>query len=50
MEMAMDRIYACLKKRAGEGLLIEGILFTNERGILGTTPGAIALVGKMASS
>ncbi len=50
MEMAMDRIYACLRKRAGEGLLIEGILFTNDRGILGTTPGAIALVGKMASS
>ncbi len=48
MEMVMERISAHLKCRAGSGLLIEAVLFTNERGILGTTPGAIALLGKLA--
>lgn len=48
MEMVMERISAHLKRRAGSSLLIEAVLFTNERGILGTTPGAIALLGKLA--
>lgn len=47
MEVAMDRIYANLKRRAKNQMMVEAILFTNDRGILGTTPGAVAMMGKM---
>lgn len=44
MEMAMERIYRHLNHRAGAGLQIEAVLFTNDRGILGATPKAAELV------
>ncbi len=47
MEVAMDRIHSHLKRRAKNQMMIEAILFTNDRGIVGTTPGAVAMMGKM---
>ncbi len=49
MEVAMDRIHCHLKRRAKNQILIEAILFTNDRGIVGTTPGAVAMMGKMSA-
>lgn len=40
MERVMERIDSHLKRRAGRHLKIEALVFTNERGILGVTPGA----------
>lgn len=47
MERIMERIACHLGARAGEGLKIEVIVFTNERGILGMTPGAQALLDRI---
>ncbi len=40
MERIMDRIDFYIKKRAGGSLQAEALLFTNEKGVLGMTPGA----------
>lgn len=40
MERLMARIDAALKRRAGEGLRIEAIVFSNQYGLLGETKGA----------
>lgn len=44
MELAVERISAVLKRRAGGRLQAEAVLFTNERGILGMTKGAERLL------
>lgn len=44
MSRVMERVEFHLKKRAGERLQAECIIFTNERGILGMTSGAEALL------
>ena len=44
MARVMERVEFHLKKRAGERLQAECIIFTNERGILGMTSGAEALL------
>ncbi len=40
MKRVMGRLEQHVKRRAGEGLRAEAIVFTNERGILGATTGA----------
>lgn len=47
MEMAMERIDGHLKRRAGAGLRIEAVLFTNDRGILGVTPAAVKMIERL---
>ena len=47
MEEVTLAAYRHLKKRAGEELEAEAILFTNERGILGKTPGADRLLARI---
>ena len=47
MEEVTRAAYRHLKKRAGEELEAEAILFTNERGILGKTPGADRLLARI---
>lgn len=44
MERIMERIYWHLKSRAAGRLVIEAVVFTNERGVLGQTPGAEGLL------
>lgn len=44
MKLAMRRISVVLKQRTGGCVQTEAVLFTDERGILGMTEGAIALV------
>ncbi len=50
MEQVMKRAWEHLKKRAGEKLKIECIMFTNDRGILGETPGARACLERFQNS
>lgn len=50
MEQVMKRAWEHLKKRAGEKLKIECIMFTNERGILGETPGARVCLERFQNS
>lgn len=47
MEAMTERIHSHLKRRAAGRLIIEAVLFTNDRGILGTTSGAVAMIGKL---
>ena len=44
MESVMKRIEYYLKQRGGESLCMEAIVFSNEKGILGETGGARALL------
>lgn len=40
MDRIMERIGRSLRRRAGDSLKVEALVFTNERGVLGQTPGA----------
>lgn len=40
MEQVMERLYSHLRRRGGGRIETEAVVFTNERGILGMTPGA----------
>lgn len=44
METVMERIDGVLRRRSGEGLSIEAVMFSTEEGILGKTKGADALL------
>lgn len=44
MEMVMERISSHLKRRGGGRIETEAVVFTNERGILGMTPGAASML------
>lgn len=44
METVMERIDGVLRRRAGEGLSIEAVMFSTEEGILGKTKGADTLL------
>ncbi|MDO5349115.1 MAG: cobalt-precorrin-5B (C(1))-methyltransferase CbiD [Lachnospiraceae bacterium] len=50
MKMAMSRIDAHLKRRAGAGLQIGAVLFTNDRGILGATLQAEEMIRLLRSA
>lgn len=47
MESVMDRILYYLRKRAGEELPVECILYSNEFGLLAASPGAMAMLEKL---
>ncbi len=47
MESVMDRILYYLRKRAGEGLPVECILYSNEFGLLAASPGAMDMLEKL---
>ena len=47
MESVMDRILYYLRKRAGEGLPVECILYSNEFGLLAASPGAMDTLEKL---
>lgn len=47
MERIMGRMAFYLSQRAGDGLGAEAIVFTNERGILGMTPGAGGMLARL---
>ena len=49
MAAVTEAAFFHLNKRAGEGMEIQAILFTNERGILGMTPGAKKLLEELRS-
>ena len=49
MAAVTEAVFFHLKKRAGEGMEVQAILFTNERGILGMTPGAKKLLEELRS-
>ena len=44
METVMERIDGVLRRRSGEGLSIEAVMFSTEEGVLGKTKGADALL------
>ena len=46
MEQVVRRAWEHLTLRAGESMKVECILFTNERGILGMSPGAMDMLKK----
>lgn len=50
MAMAMERIHLHLTHRAGGRLTVEALLFTNDRGVLGMTPGAAQMIQEMSES
>ena len=50
MERIMERIDFYIKKRAGGSLQAEALLFTNEKGVLGMTPGAGKLLGEFQAN
>lgn len=47
MEEVIRAVYRHLKRRAGEEMEAEAILFTNERGVLGKTPGAALMLSRI---
>lgn len=47
MESVMDRILYYLRKRAGEELPVECILYSNEFGLLAASPGAMDMLEKL---
>lgn len=47
MESVMDRILYYLRKRAGEELLVECILYSNEFGLLAASPGAMDMLEEL---
>lgn len=47
MESVMDRILYYLRKRAGEELPVECILYSNEYGLLAASPGAMDMLEKL---
>lgn len=47
MDAVMDRILYYLRKRAGEGLPVECILYSNEFGLLAASPGAMDMLEKL---
>ena len=47
MESVLDRILYYLRKRAGEELLVECILYSNEFGLLAASPGAMDMLEKL---
>lgn len=47
MESVMDRILYYLRKRAGEELPVECILYSNEFGLLATSPGAMDMLEEL---
>lgn len=47
MESVMDRILYYLRKRAGEELPVECILYSNEFGLLAASPGAMDMMEKL---
>lgn len=47
MDAVMDRILYYLRKRAGEELPVECILYSNEFGLLAASPGAMAMLEKL---
>lgn len=47
MESVMDRILYYLRKRAGEGLPVECILYSNEFGLLAASPGAMDMLEEL---
>lgn len=47
MESVMDRILYYLRKRAGEELPVECILYSNEFGLLAASPGAMDMLGEL---
>lgn len=47
MDTVMERIGDVLKRRAGEELAVEAVLFSTEDGVLGKTKGADALLEKI---
>lgn len=47
MESVMERILYYLRKRAGEELPVECILYSNEFGLLAASPGAMAMLEKL---
>lgn len=47
MESVMDRILYYLRKRAGAELPVECILYSNEFGLLGASPGAMDMLEKL---
>lgn len=50
MEIAMRRMDAHLKRRAGAELQIAAVMFTNDRGILGATPQAEEMIRLLRSA
>lgn len=50
MAMAMERIHLHLTHRAGGRLTVEALLFTNDRGVLGMTPGAAQMIQELSES
>ncbi len=44
MDAVMERIGYYLRKRAGEGMQVECILYSMEQGLLGESPGAVTLL------
>ena len=44
METVRERIDGVLRRRSGEGLSIEAVMFSTEEGVLGKTKGADALL------
>lgn len=50
MAMAMERIHLHLTRRAGGRLKIEALLFTNDRGVLGMTPGAAQMIQELSGT
>ena len=47
MESVMDRILYYLRKRSGEELPVECILYSNEFGLLAASPGAMDMLEKL---
>ena len=47
MEQVVRRAWEHLTLRAGESMKVECILFTNERGILGMSPGAMDMLKRI---
>lgn len=47
MDAVMDRILYYLRKRTGEGLPVECILYSNEFGLLAASPGAMDMLEKL---
>lgn len=47
MDSVMDRILYYLRKRAGEGLPVECILYSNEFGLLAASPGAMDMLEEL---
>ena len=50
MERIMERITEHLKQRAAGRLDIQALVFTNERGILGMTPGASGMLARLKAN